>query len=319
MGTGHEHTHGARTSNARALGLTLALTGAYTVAEVIGGLLTGSLALLADAGHMLSDSGSIALALFAIWLGRRPATAKRSFGFKRAEILAALFNGVTLVAIAIWIFIEAADRFNDPPEILGGWMLVVAVGGVVINVAGAVVLARGDRESLNLRAALRHVIADLLGSVGVIVAAVVILATGWVYADPLISVIIGALVAGSAWGVLSESVSILLESTPARMDAREVERRMLAVPGVTNVHDLHIWTITSGFPALSAHVLVGRGEDCHRKRRELERMLDDAFRIDHTTLQVDHESEQLLHIAEQREDQVGSGQSAGSLDTRRKP
>ena len=227
MGAGHDHSHG-RGSNARALALTLALTATYTVAEVIGGVLTGSLALLADAGHMLSDSASIAVALFAIWLAKRPATPMRSFGFKRAEILAALFNGVTLVAISIWIFIEAIDRFADPPEVLGGWMLAIAVGGVVINVAGALILARGDRGNLNLQAALRHVIADLLGSAGVIVAAIIILTTGWVYADPLISVLVGALVATSSWGVLRESVSILLEATPSGVDAEEVLAKMLS-------------------------------------------------------------------------------------------
>lgn len=294
MGAGHEH--GAKSTSARALLLTLGLTATYTVAEVIGGLLTGSLALLADAGHMLSDTGSLAVALGAIWLAKRPATPARSFGFKRAEILAALANGVTLVAISIWIFIEAAQRFSDPPEVLGGWMLGIAIGGLLINLAGAVILARGDRGSLNLQAALRHVIADVLGSVGVIAAAIVILLTGWVYADPLISVLIGILVAASSWGVLRESVSILLEATPKGIDAEQVQARIESVAGVSNVHDLHIWTITSGFPALAAHVLVERGEDCHAKRRELERLLETAYEIDHTTLQVDHVNQELLHI-----------------------
>ncbi|HXH89507.1 MAG TPA: cation diffusion facilitator family transporter [Gaiellaceae bacterium] len=297
MGVGHDHARSGKSSSARALALTLVLTATYTVAEVIGGVLTGSLALLADAGHMLSDTGSIAVALVAIWLARRPATAQRSFGFKRAEILAALFNGVTLVAISIWIFIEAIDRFADPPVVLGGWVLAIALGGVAINLAGALILARRDRDSLNVRAALRHVVADLLGSLGVIVAAIVILTTGWVYADPLISVVIGILVAVSSWSVLRESVSILLEATPSGIDAGAVEVKMLSVEGVTNVHDLHIWTITSGFPALSAHVLVEGGEDCHGKRRELERVLESEFDLDHTTLQVDHATEQLLHIA----------------------
>jgi cobalt-zinc-cadmium efflux system protein len=291
MGAGHSHGGGG---SARPLALTLLLTAAFTVVEVVAGVLTGSLALLADAGHMLSDSGSIGIALLAIWLARRPPTAQRSFGFKRAEILAALVNGVTLVAIAIWIFIEAADRFSDPPDVLGGWMLAVALGGVAVNVAAAFILARGDRGSLNLRAAFRHVLADLLGSVGVVLAAVVILLTGWAYADPLISVAIGVLVAASAWGVLRESVEILLEATPEGMDAGAVEARMLAVEGVTNVHDLHIWTITSGFPALAAHVLVGRGEDCHGRRRELEQLLQREFGIEHTTLQVDHHGEDRL-------------------------
>lgn len=180
-------------------------------------------------------------------------------------------------------------------------MLAVALGGVAINVAGVVILARGDRASVNLEAAFRHVIADLLGSVGVIAAAVVILLTGWVYADPLISVLIGLLAAASSWSVLRESVTTLLEATPRGIDAGEVRRRILASGGVANVHDLHIWTITSGFPALSAHVLVERGLDCHAKRRELERMLDDAFHVDNTTLQVDYEAETLVHIATERE------------------
>jgi len=295
MAGGHEHTHG--TSSSRALGLTLALVAAYTVVEVVGGVLTGSLALLADAGHMLSDTGSIAIALLAIWLARRPATAQRSFGYKRAEILAALVNGVTLVAISIWIFIEAFQRFRDPPDVLGGWMLAIALGGVVINVAGALILSRSEGESLNVVAARRHVLADLLGSLGVIVAAVIILATGWLYADPLISVVIGVLVAASSWTVLRESVAILLEMTPSELDAEEVKARMLSVESVTNVHDLHIWTITSGFPALSAHVLVEPGADCHGKRRELERLLEAEFELDHTTLQVDHASDRLLQIA----------------------
>jgi cobalt-zinc-cadmium efflux system protein len=293
MGAGHSH---GRLGSARPLALTLALTSAVAVAELVGGLLTGSLALLADAGHMLSDSGSLGIALLAIWLARRPATAQRSFGFKRAEILAALVNGVALVAIAIWIFVEAADRFSEPPEVLGGPMLAIALAGLAVNAAAAVILARGDRASLNLRAAFRHVLADLLGSVGVIAAALVILVTGWTYADPLLGAAIGVLVAASSWSVLRESVEILLEATPAGTDAGDVQARMLAVEGVTNVHDLHIWTITSGFPALAAHVLVARGEDCHGKRRELERVLHDEFGIDHTTLQVDHEAERLVRL-----------------------
>jgi len=305
MGLGHFHSHAGahgspKRSNSRALLLVFALTTAYMVAEVVAGVLTGSLALLADAGHMVSDSGSILLALMAISLARRPATSKRSFGYKRAEILAALANGATLVGISIWIFIEAARRLSDPPDVAGRWMLVVALGGVIINLTGAAILARAGRESLNMQAALRHVIADLLGSFGVIVAAGVILTTGWVYADPLISVLIGMLVLGSSWGVIRDSVSILLESTPRGIDASEVRQKMVSVPGVDSVHDLHIWTITSGFPALAAHVLVGAGEDCHGRRRELEQLLEHEFRIDHTTLQVDHANEGLLQIERDR-------------------
>ncbi|MGI8911186.1 MAG: cation diffusion facilitator family transporter [Rubrobacteraceae bacterium] len=286
---GHSHAgHGAGDPDRRALAIVFGLTTAFLVAEVVGGLLTGSLALLADAGHMASDSASIGLALFAFWLSRRPATPNRSFGYRRAEILAALFNGMTLVAISIWIFIEAYQRFSDPPEVLGGWMLAVAAVGLAVNLTGAAVLSRSGGESLNLQGALRHVIADVLGSVGAIAASLVIILTGWVYADPIISALIGILVLASSWTLLRDSVNILLEQTPRRLDAEEIGRKMVEVEGVEEVHDLHVWEITSGFPALSAHVLVGRDHDCHERRRELERVLYRDFAIEHTTLQMDH-------------------------------
>jgi cobalt-zinc-cadmium efflux system protein len=290
----HGHAGGGRGADLRALAVVLVLTAAYTVVEVVGGLLTGSLALLADAGHMLSDSLSIGLALFAAWLARRPATPRRSFGYRRAEILAALANGVALVAISFWIFVEAFRRLADPPDVLGGWMLAVAAAGLAVNLVGASILLRADRENLNVRAAFRHVLADVLGSVGVIVAAVVVLATGWAAADPLVGLLIGVLVLASSWTVLRDSVAILLESTPRGIDAEEVGRALTEAPGVVEVHDLHIWEITSGFPALSAHVLVGRGEDCHGRRVELERLLAHEFEIRHTTLQVDHAREGAL-------------------------
>ncbi len=282
-----EHDHG-RGVDRRALAVVFVLTTAFMAIEAIGGFVTGSLALLADAGHMLSDSFSLGLALFAVWLAGRPATPNRSFGYKRAEILAALVNGATLVAISIWIFVEAYQRLWEPPEILGGWMLAVAILGLLVNVAGALILSRSGGESLNLQGALRHVVADILGSVGAIAAAIVILATGWRYADPLISVLIGLLVLGSSWRLLRESTNILLEGTPRGVDADEVGRKMAGAEGVQEVHDLHIWTITSGFPALAAHVLVGHDEDCHARRRELEDLLKQEYGIEHTTLQVDH-------------------------------
>ena len=283
----HGHDHG-RVRSRRALATVLILVAAYTVVELVGGLATGSLALLADAGHMFGDTAAIGLALFASWLAGRPATAQRSFGLRRAEILAALANGAALVAIAIWIFVEAYDRFSDPPEVAGGWVLAVAAVGLAVNGLAAWLLGRDADESLNVRAAYRHVLADLAGSVGVIVAATVILLTGWRYADPIAGVAIGLLVLASSWTILRDSVSILLESTPAGMDAREVGRRMADAEGVVEVHDLHIWTITSGFPALSAHVLVRGGDDCHARRRQLEAMLAEEFGLQHTTLQVEH-------------------------------
>lgn len=285
---GHDHHHDHRGADARALAVVLCLTAAFAVAEVIGGIVSGSLALLADAGHMLSDSVSLGLALGAIALARRPPTARLSFGFRRAEILAALANGVTLVAIAIWIFIEAARRLQDPPEVTGGTVLLIAVLGLAVNLAGAAILWRAQGDSLNMRAALAHVVADLLGSVGVIVAAGIILTTGWLAADPLVSILIGLLILASSWRVLREATEILLEATPAGIDADAVGARMAAGEGIVAVHDLHIWTITSGFPALSAHVVVGPGEDCHALQAEVTRMLAHDYGITHTTLQVEH-------------------------------
>ena len=289
--TDHHHDHGYRSQSRRALGIVLALTSAYTVCEIVGGWLTGSLALLADAGHMLGDSAALGLALVAAWLAGRPATPERSFGYRRAEILAALANGVALAVIAIWVFIEAVRRLGNPTEILGGWMLVLALVGLTVNVVAAVILTRAGRDNLNVQAGLKHVFADLAGSFGVAVAAVVVLGTGWDQADPVAGMAIGVLILGSSWSIVRDSVSILLEATPAGIDADEVGRRMASMDGVVEVHDLHIWTITSGFPTLSAHVLVGRGDDCHQRRRELERVLEREFGLEHTTLQVEHVGE----------------------------
>jgi cobalt-zinc-cadmium efflux system protein len=268
----------------------LGLTLAFTAVEIVGGVLTGSLALLADAVHMLSDNVALALALLAVWLAGRPSTPERSFGYQRAEILAALANGVILVVLAVWIFVEAWGRLMDPPEVLAGWMAVVAGVGLAVNLAAAAILARAGHDTLNMRAALRHVIADALGSAGVLVAALVILVTGWGYADPLAGALIAVAVLASSWSVLRDSVNILLEAAPKGIDAGELGRRLAQMPGVVEVHDLHVWTITSGFPALSAHVLVERDDDCHARRRELEELLLNEYGIEHTTLQVDHTS-----------------------------
>jgi cobalt-zinc-cadmium efflux system protein len=287
------HVHGRERSR-RALTITLALTAAFTIVELVGGLLTDSLALLADAAHMLSDDLSLGLALLAVWLATRPPSPRRTFGLQRAEILAALFNGLTLVAISVWIFAEAINRFQDPPDVVGGWMLVVACAGLGVNLAAASILHRAGTESLNVDAALRHVLADLAGSIGVIVAALVIVTTGWEYADPIVSVLIGLL--ASSWSILRDAGAILLEASPRGLDVAEVGTAMASVPGVIEVHDLHVWTITSGFPSLAAHVTVGRDADCHAKRRELESLLADRFGLEHTTIQVDHQGGDLLQI-----------------------
>lgn len=293
---GPGHAHGHRAASRRALLGVLALTLVLAAVEIAGGVLTGSLALLADAGHMLSDTFAIGLALFAVSLARRPATTRRSFGLQRAEILAAFVNGLTLVLVSGWIAWEAIQRLDERPKLLGGWMLAVAAAGIAVNAAGAAILMRSGRESLNVEAALRHVFADLLGSAGVVVAALVIVTTGWTLVDPLVSLAIAALIVVSAWAVLRDSTAILMEATPTGVDADAIARAVVEMPGVTSVHDLHVWRITSGFDALSAHVLVGRREDCHARRRDLERMLEHRFGITHTTLQVDHDAADALIV-----------------------
>jgi len=279
------HRHRGET---RPLTLALGLVLAFAVVEVVAGLAAGSLALLADAGHMVSDAGALAVALFAAWLGRRPATPQRSFGWRRAEILAALANGLGLVVVAVVILVEAGRRLSDPPEVAGAVVLVTGVAGLAVNVFTARLLHPSAESSLNMRAAFKHVLADLLSSAGVIAAALVVLATGWAYADPMLGILIGLLVVWSAWSVVRESLGVLLEGTPSGIDAQEVGRSMTAVTGVAGVHDLHIWTITSGFPALSAHVLVEPSADCHAIRRELESVIRARFALSHSTLQVEH-------------------------------
>lgn len=299
-GAGHDHSHGAgayRDADRKALKIAAVLTAGFMLVEVAGGLITGSLALLADAGHMLSDSFSLVLALFAVSLAARPATSRRTFGFKRAEILAALVNGLLLALVSIWVVVEAIRRLGDPVEVLAGGMLTVAIIGLGVNLLAAWVLYRSSGESLNVKAALRHVLADLAGSVGVIVAAVVIMLTGWEAADPIISILISLLIVASAWSILRDSVDVLLEAVPRGLDAEKIGMAMASVPEVEQVHDLHVWEITSGFPSLSAHVLVGKDSDCHAARAEIEAVLRDEFQIDHVTLQVEHSgADELLTI-----------------------
>ena len=299
---GHAHHHGHSTSSLRSLTIALALNAAYTVFEIVAALVAGSLTLLADAGHNLSDVVALGVAAGAVVLARRPATPNRSFGLMRAEILAALVNAVSLIVIAIVVFVCAARRFSDPPDVPGGWLVAVAAVGLVVNLVGAAAVFRRDRRDLNLRAAYVHLIGDALGSLAVIVTGIVILLTGWPYADPIAGVLIGVYLVVSSWGVLRDSTLVLLEATPRGLDAKEIAAAMLDQECVVQVHDLHVWEITSDFPSLSAHVLVHEGDDCHATRRSIERMLEDRFGITHTTLQVDHEhTEQLLTISRTRE------------------
>ena len=234
----------------------LVITGTVFVAEVVGGLLSGSLALLADAGHMLTDSTGLVLALVAASLAATPATAQRTFGLQRAEVLAALSNALLLVAISVWVLIQAVDRLRSPTEIETGLMLGVAIVGMLANAAGLLILQRGQRESLNVRGAYLEVLGDLVGSMAVIVAAGLIMLTGWTRFDAIASLAIFVLILPRAWALLREVIDVLLEATPRGVDLVEVRQHMIEVRGVVDVHDLHAWTITSGMPALSAHVIV---------------------------------------------------------------
>jgi cobalt-zinc-cadmium efflux system protein len=269
---------------AGALGLIVGLL----VAEIVVGLAASSLALLADAGHMLTDAAALGLALVAASFARRPPGGSWTFGFRRVEILAALANGITLALVGIWIVFEAVRRLVSPPDVDGGLVLALAGAGILVNLAAAALLAGPSRNSLNIRGAFLHVTTDLAAFVGTAVAGALILVTGWNRFDPLASLAVAGLIFWSSAILLRESSRILLEISPGEMPPDEVAEAMLAVPDVVEVHDLHVWTVGSGFPALSAHVLVPPNEDCHGVRRELERLLEDRFGIDHTTLQVDH-------------------------------
>jgi len=284
----HQHDHGEG-ANARRLVMTLALVLVYMGIEVIGGVFAHSLALIADAGHMLSDAGALGLTLFAMRFARRPAAAQRTFGSYRAEILAALANGATLVAVAIFIFVEAFDRFRSPPEVEGPLMLAVACGGLLVNAGGLWLLRGGHDDNLNMRGAWLHVMTDALGSVQAILAAGLIWAYGWNWVDPLASVLIGLLVIYSSWSLIRQSVAVLMENAPGHINIDHVRSSLLELPQVMNVHDLHIWTITSGFVAMSAHVTCPGDQDHDALLRSAGAMLADRFGIRHTTIQIDRD------------------------------
>ncbi len=285
-GHSHDHHHHAAGANQKRLLITLLLVGVYMIAEVIGGLMTNSLALLADAGHMLSDLVALGLSLFAIRLAQRPSTPRRSYGYYRAEILVALANGATLVALSIFIFIAAFQRLAHPAAVDAA-MLWIAVGGLAVNLASLWILRAGKSENLNVHGAWLHVLGDALGSVGTIVAGVLIWAFGWFWADPLASVAIGLLIIYSSWALLKEAVSVLMQSTPRGIDPDKVQVAMLAVPGVMAVHDLHIWTVTSGLHSLSAHVQASPEAPYHDILAAIRHELHEEFGIDHITIQVE--------------------------------
>jgi cobalt-zinc-cadmium efflux system protein len=280
----HAHAHGPRT---RGLAWTLALVVSYTVAEVIGGLVSGSLALVADAGHMVSDAAALALTLLAIRFARKPPTAEHTYGYHRVEILAALVNGATLFAIAAFIFVEAYERLWQPPAIQGGLMLGVATGGLLVNLSGLWLLHGSHADDLNVRGAWLHVLTDTLGSIQVIIAGALIWAYGWTWVDPVASVLIALLVIYSSWSLIRQSVGVLMEGTPSHIKLDDLRSALEALPDVREIHDLHVWTITSGFVSLSAHVTVHESADAAAVLKSSERLLVERFKIRHTTIQID--------------------------------
>jgi cobalt-zinc-cadmium efflux system protein len=294
----HHHLGGGRAGNRRRMQIALALNALLLAVGVAGWLVFDSVALLADAGHLLSDIAAIALGLVAATLATRPAAGRRTFGFGRGEILAALANGVLLVAVAGLVFAESIARLSDPPDVEGLGVLLVGVFGLGGNLAATLALATGDRRDLNLEGVLRHSAADALGSLGVVVAGAVVLATGWLYADPIAGLVIGVLILLGSWGLVRDALDVLMEAAPAGVDVAEVGRAMAAVPGVREVHDLHVWSVTAGFPALAAHVMTDPSEDVDDVRRRIEAMLSDRFSITHTTIQA--VVERLLEIEDRR-------------------
>jgi len=302
MGAGHHHDHGhhhghhhhgpsaadlKNSQNRRRLFIVLLLTLGYMVAEVIGGWLTGSLALLADAGHMLSDAGALALSFFALWVAQRPPDHDRTFGYHRVEILAALAHAVTLFAVAGFVVWEAIERLGTPFEVKGPMMLGVAVGGLVVNLVGLVVLHGGQADSLNVRGAWLHVLTDALGSVGVIVSAALVWAFDFHLADPIASVVISVLVLLSAIPLLKQALGILMESAPSHIDVAEVRAAMASVPGVEDVHDLHVWVISEGRDCLSGHVVVAEDQNAQSMLNQLRGLLSERFGVEHVTLQIE--------------------------------
>jgi cobalt-zinc-cadmium efflux system protein len=268
----------------------LTISSAYFFAELVAGFLTNSLALLSDAGHMLSDIAAMALSLFAFRIAKRPATVISTYGYHRAEIVAALFNGLTLWLIVGIIFTAAYNRLFQPPQVESQGMLIVAALGLVVNVTAGAILYGAHHHNLNLRGAFLHVISDAVGSVGAIVAALVMLATGWYLADPLISILIGFLILYSSWSLVRESVSILMQAVPKGIRLEEVQKTIEDVHGVMKVHDLHVWAVTSGIFTLSAHAVVHNGEDFHEVLNGIEDTLKQRFNIEHTTIQLETES-----------------------------
>ena len=284
----HEgHSHSAAGAGAGRLKLVLLLTGSFLLIEAAAGFLTNSLALLADAAHMVTDVVGVSFALFAISFASRPATSAKTYGYYRLEMLAALGNGMLLIGVAIYILVETAMRVSDPPEIPGGAVLAVALVGLVVNLVCAYLLFEGQKTSLNLRGAFLEVVSDFLGSVVVIVAAIVILTTGFLLIDPIASVLIALFILPRTWKLISESVHVLLEGTPRNLDMEHIRSHILDTPDVVGVHDLHVWSMTSGMPLMSAHVVIADGAPAARILDDLNTCLQEHFDIEHSTIQIE--------------------------------
>jgi cobalt-zinc-cadmium efflux system protein len=284
----HDHVHYSCSGKKRLI-QAMSITGCWFLIELIGGIYSNSLALMADAAHMLTDLGALALSLFALHISSRPATHEKTYGFVRAEILAALGNGIFLILVGLFIFYEAYQRFQAPPEVKSVPMLAVAFTGLLANLVTAALLFRSRKESLNLRGAFLHVSADTLGSIGAIVAGILIWAKGWFLADPVVSVIVGSLVLYSSWKLVSESVDVLLEATPSHLDIPRILGDIGSVRGVVSVHDLHVWAISTRTSAMSCHVVMRGGDDAGAVLRELSRLMSEKYGIEHTTIQIEPE------------------------------
>jgi cobalt-zinc-cadmium efflux system protein len=304
---GHRHSPGGHTAtgadprNAGYLAAALALILAFMAVEVLVGIIASSLALISDAGHMLTDAAAIALALIAARLAARPAGGNLTFGWKRVEILSAQANGITLWLLTAWFLYEAIQRLIHPPDVAGGLVLATALVGIVVNIAASWLIARADRTSLNVEGAFQHILNDLFAFIATAIAGLIVLVTGWNRADALAALVVAALMAKAGWGLIRESWRIFLEAAPRGTDVATIDADLHAVGGVTEVHDLHVWEVTSGFPALSAHILVDRSHDCHERQRMIAALLHDRYGIDHSTLQVDHPNPTIVRSDELRQ------------------
>ena len=294
--TGHHHEPRGHTGaaagsrNSRYLAGALVLILAFMAVEVVVGIIASSLALISDAGHMLTDAAAIALALIAAELATRPAAGNLTYGWKRVEILSAQANGITLWLLAAWFVYEGVRRLIHPPEVAGGLVLGTALVGIVVNVVASWLIARADRTSLNIEGAFQHILNDLFAFIATAVAGLIILLTGWTRTDAIAALIVAALMAKAGWELIRESWRIFLEAAPRGINVAAIDADLHAVDGVRDVHDLHVWEVTSGFPALSAHILVDRSHDCHERQHAITELLQEHYGIDHTTLQVDHPS-----------------------------